>query len=54
MNRPWEGLYIPPLLWASEENFDPSSLCLVLTSEFYDPKSYIRDYDSFLKLVDEK
>lgn len=54
LNRPWQGLFIPPMVWASEENFDPGSICLVLTSELYDPSSYIRDYNSFLKLVDAK
>ena len=54
LNRPWQGLFIPPLIWSAEKNFDPGSVCLVLTSELYDPKSYIRDYDYFQKLVKAK
>lgn len=23
LNRPWQGLHIPPGIWASEKNFDP-------------------------------
>jgi len=48
LNRPWEGLYVPPMIWAAEENFDSGSICLVLTSDSYDEEDYIRDYDEFL------
>jgi hypothetical protein len=48
LNRPWEGLYVPPMIWAAEENFDSGSICLVLTSDNYDEADYIRDYDQFL------
>jgi len=51
LNRPWRGLYIPPLIWAREINFDPGTVCLVLTSDFYDESDNIRDYDLFLSLV---
>ena len=49
LNRPWEGLYVPPMVWAAETNFDPGSLCLVLCSDFYDEDDYIRDYNDFIK-----
>lgn len=48
MNRPWKGLYIPPMIWASEVNFDSGSVCLVLTSDYYNEADYIRDYNEFL------
>ncbi len=48
LNRPWVGLYIPPMIWAAEVNFDPGSVCLVLTSHRYDEADYYRDYDQFL------
>ena len=51
LNRPWKGLHIPPLIWASEINFDPGSICLVLVSAYYDESDYIRDYKQFLKTV---
>jgi len=53
LNRPWQGLYIPPLIWASEKNFDTGTVYLVLTSDLYKPDSYIRDYNQFLKVVKE-
>lgn len=51
LNRPWKGLYVPPLIWAAEVNFDPGSICLVLTSELYDEKDYIRDYAEYVRLA---
>ena len=48
LNKPWEGLYIPNMIWASEVNFFPGSVCLVLASELYIESDYIRDYDAFL------
>ena len=50
LNRPWKGLYIPPLIWASELNFDPGTVCLVLTSDYYDESDHVSDYPLFLSL----
>jgi len=51
LNRPWQGLHIPPMIWASEINFDPHSICLLLASAHYDESDYYRDYDEFVKAV---
>ena len=51
LNRPWQGLHIPPMIWASEINFDPGSICLVLASDLYDESDYYRDYSIFLERV---
>lgn len=48
LNRPWLGLHVPPMTWASEINFDAGSVCLVLASALYDESDYIRDYDEFI------
>jgi hypothetical protein len=50
LNRPWQGLYVPQMIWAAEINFDPGSICLVLASEYYLEEDYIRDYAEFLNL----
>ena len=49
LNRPYHGLYIPPMIWASEVNFSSGSICLVLVSHHYDADDYIRDYEQFIK-----
>ncbi len=51
LNRPWAGLHIPPMIWAAEINFDPGTVCLVLTSDLFEEADYIRSYDDFLSIV---
>ena len=53
MNRPWFGLHIPPMIWASEVNFAPGSVCLVLVSDLYDEGDYIRDYQDYYELMNK-
>jgi hypothetical protein len=51
LNRPWKGLLVKPMIWASEVNFDPGSVCLVFASDFYNEFDYVRDYSMYLKLI---
>jgi WxcM-like protein len=53
LNRPYMGLHVPPMIWASEINFSSGSICLVLTSEIYSMEDYIRSYDEYLQLKDQ-
>lgn len=48
LNRPYLGLHIPPMIWASEINFSSGAICLVLASHVYDENDYIRQYEDFL------
>jgi len=50
LNRPYTGLHIPPMIWASEINFSSGSVCLVLASEKYSAVDYIREYEEYLEL----
>jgi len=49
LNRPWKGLHVPPMIWAAEKNFDPGSVCLVLSSGLFAEDDYIRDYQAYLR-----
>jgi hypothetical protein len=51
LNRPYMGLHIPPMIWASEINFSSGAICLVLTSHKYEEADYIRDYAEYLKYL---
>jgi dTDP-4-dehydrorhamnose 3,5-epimerase-like enzyme len=51
LDRPDEGIYLPPLCW-HEMRYSADALQLVLTSTDYDPADYIRDYNVFKKLND--
>jgi len=48
LNLPYQGLHIPPGIWASEVNFSSGSVCLVLASHSYNENDYIRNYQEFL------
>lgn len=49
LNRPYQGLYVMPGIWRTLDDFSSGAVCLVLASERYDEKDYIRDYNEFLK-----
>jgi dTDP-4-dehydrorhamnose 3,5-epimerase-like enzyme len=51
LNRPYQGLYIPRLVWRELLNFSSGSVCLVLASHPYDETDYFRDYDRFVREV---
>ena len=48
LNKPNKGLLIVPGIWRSLTEFSSDSICLVLASELYSEKDYIRDYNKFL------
>ncbi|EAK5229099.1 WxcM-like domain-containing protein [Campylobacter jejuni] len=51
LNRPDKGLYIGKNMWRDMKNFSYGAKLLVLASDFYDEKEYIRDYEEFLRSV---
>lgn len=53
LNQPDIGLHIPPLVWAIEYKFTQDAILLVLASDVYDAKDYIRSYDEYLRVVSE-
>jgi UDP-2-acetamido-3-amino-2,3-dideoxy-glucuronate N-acetyltransferase len=54
LDEPTLGVYIPPLVWASQFRYDPDSVLLVFASHPYDAGDYIREYDTFLAEVGRK
>jgi hypothetical protein len=52
LNRSYYGLYIPKGTWRQLENFSTNSLCLILASDKYDEKDYIRNYNEFKKIAE--
>jgi len=51
LNRSYNGLYLPTMLWRELDNFSSGSVCLVLASSHYTKDDYIRDFDLYLKEV---
>ena len=54
LEKPYEGLYISNDMWREMYDFSDDAVLLVLASEQYCEDDYIRDYDQFLKFVDNK
>jgi hypothetical protein len=51
LERPDQGLYLPPLVWHEVHSFAAGSVCVVLASERYDIDDYYRVYEDFLQTV---
>lgn len=51
LNRSYVGLYVPSMLWRTLRNFSTNSLALILASTDYDEDDYIRDFDTFRRLL---
>lgn len=54
LNRSYHGLYIPKMFWRKLENFSTNSLALIVSDNAYNENDYIRDFELFKKLADEK
>lgn len=53
LNRPHTGIYLPRMVWKDMYDFSKDSVLVCLSSEHYDPDEYIRDYNEFIRLVNE-
>lgn len=54
LEKPYEGLYIANDMWREMFDFSPDAVLMVLASDFYKEEDYIRNYDEFIKFVQEK
>ena len=54
LDQPTQGLLIEGLVWREMHDFSEDCVLLVLASEHYDEADYIRDYEQFLSVVNEK
>ncbi|MDE6407082.1 MAG: FdtA/QdtA family cupin domain-containing protein [Anaeroplasmataceae bacterium] len=54
LDKPTEGLYVSHNMWREMYDFSKDAVLLVLASECYNEKDYIRNYDEFIKLTRKK
>jgi UDP-2-acetamido-3-amino-2,3-dideoxy-glucuronate N-acetyltransferase len=45
------GVYMPAMIWGTQQAFSGDAMLLVFASEYYDPNDYIQSYDEFRTLV---
>jgi UDP-2-acetamido-3-amino-2,3-dideoxy-glucuronate N-acetyltransferase len=50
LDSPTIGLHLSPMVWATQYKYTEDAVLLVLASDRYNPASYIRDYNEFLRL----
>jgi hypothetical protein len=49
LNRSYQGVYIPPLIWREIDNFSSGAVCMAVASEPFDEADYYRDYNDFVR-----
>lgn len=54
MNDSCFGVRLGPLLWHTMEKFSPDCVILVLADDYYAEDDYIRNYDDFIKYLNNK
>ena len=54
LNRAYQGLHLPRMIWRELEGFSSGAICVVLASLRYDEADYIRGYGEFLALKERE
>ena len=54
LDSPNKGLYIKADLWRDFRNFSDNCVVILIASDYYDTNDYIRDYNKYLKLKNNK
>lgn len=54
LDEPNQGIYIPPGIWGVQYQFSKDAVLLVYASHSYEEDDYIRNYDDFLRHVNEE
>src|SRR5690606_36689983 len=50
LDKPNHGIYLDKMIWHEMKDFHPDTILLVLASEYFEEKDYVRNYQEFLKL----
>ena len=53
LNKAHQGVYLDKMVWKDMCEFSSDSILLVLSSMSYDASEYIRDYDEFVREVND-
>jgi UDP-2-acetamido-3-amino-2,3-dideoxy-glucuronate N-acetyltransferase len=51
LSSPSIGLFLPSMVWGTQESLDSSSVLGVFASHAYDDADYIKNYDQYLREV---
>ncbi|WP_296186285.1 sugar 3,4-ketoisomerase [Pseudomonas sp. UBA1879] len=53
LDHPHQGLLIESFTWREMYDFSPDCVLMVLADNLYDEADYVRDYETFLQMVQE-
>lgn len=53
LDSPDKGLFISSMIWREMYDFSEDCVLMILASELYDEKDYIRSYSDFIKEVEK-
>jgi hypothetical protein len=53
INRSYNGIYVPKMIWRKLDNFSTNSLALIVASTPFKEDDYIRDFFQFQKMKNE-
>lgn len=54
LNRSYNGIYVPKMVWRELSNFSTNSVAMIMSSTTYNPDDYIRDYNDFKNNVENQ
>ena len=54
LEKPYEGLYVANNMWGELFDFSEDAVLMAFASEIYDESDYIRDYDEFLRYIEDR
>ncbi|MBO5205167.1 MAG: WxcM-like domain-containing protein [Prevotella sp.] len=54
LNHPWQGLLVDTGIWRTLDDFSSGAVCMVLASELFEEEDYIREYDDYLKYIENE
>ena len=54
LDKPMMGVYLPKMIWKDMYEFSSDSVLLRLASTHYDGSEYIRDYEEYLKIMENE
>lgn len=54
LNHPWQGLLVDTGVWRTLDDFSSGAVCMVLASEKFEEEDYIREYEDYLKYMENE
>lgn len=53
LNHPYQALMVDVGMWRTLDDFSSGAVCLVLASEQFEEEDYIREYDDYIKYIND-